>query len=314
MADEVNPQLQPILDILDQTPNLEDVGVEIAREQFDAVSDFTPSYEVYDEYDITIPSAEERLDARVYQPGEGERPVLVYFHGGGFVVGGLDTHDNVCQKLANESGWTVVSVDYRLAPEHPFPAPLEDAYAALQWVSQNPQEVGGDGTVAVGGDSAGGNLSAAVSLMARDVERDSRTEEEGPDIAHQVLFYPVCGSAFGEYPSREDNGEGYFLETDTMEWFEDQYVQSPVHYRNEYLSPLLCDDLTGLPSATVVTAGFDPLRDEGDAYAEALEAAGIDVFHARYESMIHGFTSFIGIVEAAEDAIRTAASRLDESV
>ncbi|MFQ3320331.1 MAG: acetyl esterase, partial [Natronomonas sp.] len=232
------------------------------------------------------------------------------FHGGGFVVGGLDTHDIICQKLADESGWTVVSVDYRLAPEHPFPAALEDAYAATEWVAENQSAVGGNGTIAVGGDSAGGNLSIGVTLMARDAEADE-TIEKSPDIAHQVLYYPVTAGSFHEHPSREENAEGYFLEKKTMEWFTDQYVQSPAHARNEYLVPLLVDDLSGLPSATVVTAGFDPLRDEGDAYAEALEEAGVDVFHAKYDDMIHSFASFIGMVEAADDAIRVAASGLD---
>jgi acetyl esterase len=311
MAEEPHPQLQPILEMLEETPNLEDVGVDMARELFDATATFTQHHEVYDEYDTTVGGAEGELDARVYQPGEGDRPVLVYFHGGGFVVGSLDTHANVCQRLADESGWTVVSVDYRLAPEHPFPAPLEDAYAAVRWIAENPEAVGGNGTVAVGGDSAGANLAAGVSLLHRDVDRDVRTDETGIDIAHQVLYYPVCGSAFEKYPSRQENAEGYFLERDTMLWFDEQYVQAPVHHRNEYLSPLLCDDLSGLPPATVVTAGFDPLRDEGDAYAEALEADGVDVSHAAYDAMIHGFVSFTGMVEAADDAIRVAAAGLD---
>ncbi|WP_336135106.1 alpha/beta hydrolase [Natronomonas amylolytica] len=311
MADEPHPQLQPILDLVDETPNFEEVGVEMAREQFDAVADFTPSHEVYDEYDTTVQGADGELDARVYLAGEGERPVLVYFHGGGFVIGGLDTHDNVCQKLADESGWNVISVDYQLAPEHPFPAALEDAYTATEWVAENPDVANGDGTLAVGGDSAGANLSTGVSLMARDVEREVTSDDVGPDIAHQVLYYPVCGSPFEEYPSREENAEGYFLERETMEWFQEQYVQSPVHNRNEYLAPLLADDLSGLPSATVVTAGFDPLRDEGIAYAEALEDDGVEVLHAHYESMIHGFASFIGMVDAADDAIRAAVSGLE---
>ena len=194
-------------------------------------------------------------------------------------------------------------MDYRLAPEHPFPAPLEDAYAAIERVADNPE--------AVGGDSAGANLPAGVSLLARDVARDVTTDETGPDVAHQLLYYPVCGSPFEEYPSREENAEGYFLERDTMEWFDDQYVESDVHHRNGYLSPLLCEDLSGLPSATVVTAAFDPLRDEGDAYAEALEVDGVDVFHAQYEAMIHGFISFIGMVDADDDTIRVAASELN---
>lgn len=312
MADEVHPQLQPILDLVADAPNFEDVGVDAARQQFSAVATFTPGYEVYDEFDITVDGAEGDLDARVYQAGEGDRPVLVYFHGGGFVVGGLDTHDNVCQKLTKESGWNVVSVDYRLAPEHPFPASLEDAYAATEWVAANMDAVSGDGTLAVGGDSAGANLTIGVSLLARDAERDVTAEDaDPPDIAHQILYYPVCGSPFEAYPSREENAEGYFLERDTIEWFKDQYVQSDVHHRNEYLAPLLCEDLSGLPSATVVTAGFDPLRDEGDALAEALKADDVDVFYAHYESMIHGFVSFTGMVEAADDAIRVGTSGLE---
>jgi acetyl esterase len=311
MADEPHSQLQPILQMLEETPNLDDVGVDMARELFDATATFTQHHEVYDEYDSTVGGADGELAARVYQPGAGNRPVLVYFHGGGFVVGSLETHDNVCQRLADESGWTVVSVDYRLAPEHPFPAPLEDAAAAVQWVADNPESVGGNGTVAVGGDSAGAALSAGVSLLNRDVQRDVTTDETGIDIAHQVLYYPVCGSPFETYPSRQENAEGYFLERDTMLWFDEQYIQSPVHHRNEYVAPLLCDDLSGLPPVTVVTAGFDPLRDEGDAYAQALEADGVDVAHATYDAMIHGFVSFTGMVDAADDAIRVAASGLN---
>lgn len=313
MTDEVDPQLQPILDIIEQTPNLEDVGVEDARRQFTAVADFTPDYEVHEQYDTTVPGAEGDLDARVYQAEPGEQPVLVYFHGGGFVVGNLETHDNICQRIAQESGWTVVSVDYRLAPEHPFPAPLEDAYAATEYVVENSGEFGGDGTVAVGGDSAGANLSIGVSLMARDVERDVTSEETAPDIAHQVLFYPVAGSPFEVYESREANAEGYFLERDTMEWFHEKYVQSPAHARNEYLAPLLADDLSGLPPATVVTAGFDPLCDEGVALAEALAADGVDVRHERYDAMIHGFASFLGMVDQADEAVRDAAAGLESA-
>jgi len=249
----LHPQLQPILELLEDTPNLEDVGVADARELFGATATFTQHHEVHDEYDTTVGGADGELDARVYRPGEGDRPVLVYFHGGGFVVGSLDTHDNVCQRLADESGWTVVSVDYRLAPEHPFPAPLEDADAAVRSVAADPDAVDGNGTVAVGGDSAGAALSAAVSLLNRDRDRDATTDETGVDIAHQVLFYPVCGSPFEEYPSREANAEGYFLERDTMLWFDAQYVQSPVHHRNEYLAPLLCEDLSGPSSPRAST-------------------------------------------------------------
>ena len=255
MADEPHPQLQPILEMVADAPNFEEIGVGAAREAFDAMTAFSPTYEVHDQYDTTIAGAEEDLDARVYRPGEGERPTLAYFHGGGFVVGGLDTHDNICQRLATESGWTVVSVDYRLAPEHPFPAPLADALAAVEAIADDPEEFNGDGTLAVGGDSAGANLATGVSLLLRDAAFDG----EAPEIAHQLLYYPVCGSPFETYDSRTENAEGYFLERTTMEWFSDQYVDSPIHARNGYLAPLLVDDLSGMPPATVVTAEFDGL-------------------------------------------------------
>jgi acetyl esterase len=234
--------------------------------------------------------------------------VLLYFHGGGFVVGGLDTHDNVCQRLAAESGWTVVSVDYRLAPEHPFPAALEDACAALEWAAEHAGDVSGDpDRLAVGGDSAGGNLSAAVSLMARD--------RDGPDIAHQSLIYPAVASpAVHEFDSYEENAEGYFLERDSMDYFYDKYVQSPAHARNEYLAPLLARDLSDLPPATVVTAGFDPLHDEGAEYAERLEAAGVDVEHRNFERMIHGFAQMMEMVDGGEEAIDFLAAELAASL
>lgn len=312
MADAPDDQLQPILDLLADAPSLEHLGVDGARQQFEALGSFAPTYDVHDEVDITIPGPDGDLDARVFRAAAEARPTLLYFHGGGFVVGSIDTHANICQRLAEQSGWHVVSVAYRLAPEHPFPAALEDACAAAEWVADNPDAVGSDGTLAVGGDSAGGNLAAGVSLLARDAREDRGSDL--PDIAHQVLYYPVCGSPLAHYESRESSETGYFLEQSTMEWFHDQYVQSPVHNRNEYLAPLLVDDYTGLPSATVVTAGLDPLRDEGCAYAEALDDDGVDVFHAHYDSMVHGFVSFLGMVAAADDAVRATVSGLDAAV
>ncbi|MGM0717096.1 MAG: alpha/beta hydrolase [Halobacteriota archaeon] len=308
MADEPHPQLTRILELVADAPNFEEVGVEEAREAFEALASFSPAFEVHEQYDTTVAGVDGDLDARVYRPGEGNRPILIYFHGGGFVVGGLDTHDNVCQRLAVESGWTVVSVDYRLAPEHPFPTPLEDAYAAVESITADPASFDGDGTVAVGGDSAGANLSAGATLLARDA---ASIGDDAPDIAHQLLYYPACGSPFESYASREENAESYFFERSTIAWFDEQYVQSPTHARNGYLAPLLVDDLSGLPDATVVTAGFDPLRDEGIAYAEALESDDVAVEHRHYESMIHGFVSFLGRVDAAEDAISAGATGLD---
>lgn len=309
MAGEPHPQLRPILDAVNDAPNLETLGVEAARERFEMTATFASGPEVHETEDTTVPGAAGELDARIYRPGEGDRPVLVYFHGGGFVVGNIETHDSLCRALAVESGWTVVSVEYRLAPEHPFPEPLDDAYAATSWIANNPDAVGGDGTVAVGGDSAGANLSVGVSLLARDAKAMG---QDAPDIAHQSLYYPVVGSSIHSFDSRTENDEGYFLERETMEWFHDQHIQSPAHARNEYLAPLLLDDLSGLPSATVITAGFDPLRDEGDAFAEALAADGVAVTHERYDRMVHGFASFLGMVDDADDALGVVAADLSD--
>lgn len=309
MAEEPHPQLRPILDAVNDAPNLETLGVEAARERFEMTATFASGPEVHETEDTTVPGAAGELDARIYRPGEGDRPVLVYFHGGGFVVGNIETHDSLCRALAVESGWTVVSVEYRLAPEHPFPEPLDDAYAATAWIADNPDAVGGNGTVAVGGDSAGANLSVGVSLLARDAKAMG---QDALDIAHQSLYYPVVGSSIHSFDSRTENDEGYFLERETMEWFHDQHIQSPAHARNEYLAPLLLDDLSGLPSATVITAGFDPLRDEGDTFAETLAADGVAVTHERYDRMVHGFASFLGMVDDADDALGVVAADLSD--
>jgi len=247
-------------------------------------------------YAITGPAGD--VPVRVYEPdADPPYPVLVYYHGGGFMVGSLDTHDNVCAALTNRADCLTVSVDYRLAPEHPFPAGLEDAYAAVQWAEAFATKINGDpDRIAVAGDSAGGNLSAAVALMVRD--------QGGPDLAHQGLIYPGTASpALHEFDSYEENAEGYFLETETVEWYYDNYVQSPGHVHNAYASPLLAGDLSDLPGATVITAGFDPIRDEGIAYAEALAADGVDVDHHHYEDMIHAFVSLPEAIPAGKDAL-----------
>jgi len=306
MARELDPQIQPILAMLEDTPTLPELGPDGAREQFNKLAEMKTGEPVHDVFDHRIEGPTGDLDVRVYRVSDEPRPALVYLHGGGFVVGNLDTHDATCRALANAAGRTVISVDYRLAPEHPFPAAVEDSYAAVEWVANNPEAVGGDGTLAIGGDSAGANLSAAVSLMARDFD--------GPDLDHQLLVYPVVSSPFHEFDSVEENAEGYFLERETMEWFHEQYIQSNVHARNEYLAPLLVDDLSGVPPATVITAGFDPLRDEGNEYARRLEADGVDVVHREYESMVHGFVGFVGMVDAADDALALAGAALSGDV
>ena len=261
--------------------------------------------------DFRIPGAEEGVPVRVYAPeGEGPFPVLVYYHGGGWVVGSLDGVDSLCRALTEAADCMVVSVDYRLAPEHPFPAPVEDAHAAFRWVADTVDAVGGDpDRVAVGGDSAGGNLAAAVSLLARD--------RGGPTPDYQLLVYPATDPDLAT-DSYAENAEGYFLTRDDMAWFWDHYLASDVDAANPYAAPLLARDLSGLPPATVVTAGFDVLRDEGVAYAERLADAGVDVDHRHYERMIHGFATKLvdpefpqarEVVDAAGDALRGAFER-----
>jgi acetyl esterase len=235
--------------------------------------------------DNSIPGPAGDIPIRVYRPDvDGSVPTVVFFHGGGFVIGDLDTHDDHTRFICHEVEAVVVSVDYRLAPEHPFPAGFEDCLAATRWVADHIAELGGDAQrIAVAGDSAGGNLSAAVALTA--------TRDGGPQLAAQLLIYP--GVDFRDddtlHPSRTENGEGYFLTLEDMKWFHSQYLHDEVHVSDPRASVLLAQDLSGLPPAVVGTGEYDPLRDEGEAYAKALEASGVKVVLRRYDGLIHGF-------------------------
>ena len=243
---------------------------------------------------------------RTYRDSDAGPGCLVYFHGGGWVIGGIDSHDETCRLLAKHAGVGVVSVDYRLAPETRFPGAAEDCYAALEAVAANAASYGADASkICVGGDSAGGNLAAAVSLMARD--------RRGPAIRFQLLIYPVTDANF-ERPSYVDNAEGYFLTSRAMQWFWDHYVPDVAHRTAAYAAPLLADDLSGLPPALVQTAEYDPLRDEGEAYAAALEAAGNDVLCTRYDGLIHGFFGMQDAVAPAKDAWAEASDALRRAV
>jgi len=236
--------------------------------------------------DVTIPVAGATIPARVFSPedtGKGRLPVLIYFHGGGWVLGDHADPDIVrtCATLADAAGCVVVSVGYRLAPESKFPTAIEDAYASLVWVAQNAATLGGDGSkIAVSGDSAGGNLAAVVSLMARD--------RKGPTIALQVLVYPVTNHSF-ETGSYKSCGAGYGLATEEMMWFWDHYLRNPSDGENAYASPVCAAVLAGLPPAVVLTAEYDPLRDEGEDYGMRLKQAGVPTKVLRYHGMIHGF-------------------------
>ena len=211
-------------------------------------------------------------------------PLLVYFHGGGWVMGDLDTHDNLCRLLARKSDALVMAVDYRLAPEHPFPAPFDDAYAALVWAAENAASVGADPKrILVAGDSAGANLAAAACLAARD--------RGGPAVGGQILLYPATDLASFDRPSYRHFADGHYLTRRYMEAFRDRYLPRAQDRTDPLASPLLAPDLTGLPPALVITAGFDVLRDEGEAYAERLRASGVAVTATRYNGMVHGFLS-----------------------
>jgi acetyl esterase len=250
-----------------------------------------------------IPGPSGEIPLRIYTPeGTGPFPGIVYFHGGGWVIGTLDTHDGVCRQLAKRSGAVVVSVDYRLAPEHKFPAAPEDCYAATLWVAENAAKIGADARrLAVGGDSAGGNLAAVVSLMARDRAQ--------PKIAFQLLIYPVTDYSYDTASYRE-NADGYLLTKDSMVWFWNHYLRSAGDGAQPYASPLRARDLKGLPPAMVVTTEFDPLRDEGEAYAERLRQAGVPVKLKRYDGLIHGFFMMTGFFPHALQAVDEAAAEI----
>jgi acetyl esterase len=248
-------------------------------------------------YDRDLPGPAGDIPVRVYRPqpiGGDPLPVVVYFHGGGWVLCDLDTHDTTCRAMANGVDAVVVSVDYRLAPEHKFPAAAEDAYAATQWVFDHADELGADPErLAVAGDSAGGNLAAVVPLMARD--------RGGPPIRFQLLIYPVTDYSF-DTPSYRDNAEGYFLLRIHMEWYWQQYIGSDEEGANPYASPLRVKDASGLPPGMVITAELDPLRDEGEAYGKKLADAGVPFTVRRYDGMFHGFFSMGEFLDGAKQA------------
>ncbi len=250
---------------------------------------------------LTVPGPGGEVPVRVYASERGGlRPALIYFNGGGFVFGNLDTHDAVCRALAKESGAVVISVDYRLSPEHKFPAAVEDAHAVTVWVAANAERLGVDARhIAVGGDSAGGNLATVVAMRCRDAG--------GPALASQVLLYPVTDFSSFETGSHRELGEGYFLTRAAMQWFTGHYLASAELARHPEVSPLLAADLRGLPPSLVITAEFDPLRDEGEAYAERLRQAGVPVTMNRYPGMIHGFVSMRGVLAGGRRAIQEAA-------
>ena len=249
-----------------------------------------PPEEVHSVEDRSIPGPGGDLRLRIYRPAaEDLMPAFVYFHGGGWVVGTLDTADVPLRAIANRSGCVVVSVDYRLAPENKFPKPLDDARAAVRWACDAGEEAGIDVTrVGLGGDSAGGNLAVCAALSLRGTTA----------LACQVLIYPVLDFSF-ETKSYEEFADGYMLTRKSMQWYWDQYLADPEDGAEVRASPMRADDLAGLPPSLVITAEFDPLRDEGETFAAKLQASGVDVRHSRYEGTIHGFFRMGAVIDAA---------------
>jgi acetyl esterase len=253
---------------------------------------------------LHIPGPYGDIPTRIYTPdAPAPRPALMYFHGGGWVLCDLDTHDVPCTAIARRAGAVVVAVDYRLAPEHRFPAAVDDCYAATKWVASNAARLGIDPKrLSVSGDSAGGNLAAVVSLKSRD--------EHGPAIANQVMIYPVTDLSSFNTPSYGEFATDHSLTKTEMEWFRDLYLSSTADARNPLASPLLASDLRGLPPALVITAECDPLRDEGEAYAKRLQAAGVPVTYTCYPGMIHPFFSLSAAIPQAFDAYQQVADKI----
>jgi acetyl esterase len=302
---KLHPQAQGLLDAMaaEGGPPLTEQTVEEARGITAGFREMIgPGPEVASVRDIAIPGRAGDIGARVYEPSADPPATVLFYHGGGWVLGTLDDSDAVCRALAVESGARVVSVDYRLAPEHRFPAAADDCYDALVWAAEN---LASGTPLVVSGDSAGGNLAAVTALRARD--------EGGPAIALQVLVYPVVDHDFttGSYEAYAD--AGLILNKPEMIWFWDHYVPDEAERSNPYASPLLAADHSGLPPAYLVIAEHDPLRDEGFAYAAKLEAAGVPVTIRHHDDQLHIFFSMVNIMESATEAVAGIAEAIRQA-
>jgi acetyl esterase len=306
----LDPQVKVLLDQMaaaNQPPFHSQSPVDARKAMEAMLNVLGPGPEVHKVEDRKIPGPAGDIPIRIYTPAGKPNGILVYFHGGGWVVGDLASHDYVCRVFTNETGCTVVAIDYRLAPEHLFPAGPDDCYAATQWASKNAASLGCDADhIAVGGDSAGGNLAAAISLMARD--------RGGPRIRHQMLIYPVTDSAMDTPSYKEFTADGFVLSKLDMEWFWNYYIPNAKDRENPYASPARAKDLKNLPPAHIITASHDPLRDEGEAFAELLKKAGNKVKVKRYEGVVHGFVSLQAAIDQGKTATRELADELKASL
>jgi len=278
----VDPQFHDVIDLYKNLPSLGELPLEVLRRP--PAPSATVATAVDSVTDQTISGPGGDLKLRIYRCGAGDSlPLLLFIHGGGFVLGDLDTHDEMARILAANTGCVTVAVDYRLAPEHPFPAAVDDCFAALNWAATNAQELGADASrIAVVGDSAGGNLAAVMALKAR--------EEGGPALCGQVLIYPAVDLTAPMLPAPD--GKFYILSPETRKFFNGAYLREPTHASLPYVSPALADDLRGLPPALIITAEYDPLCAQGEALAARLKQMGIETELKRYDGAIHGFATF----------------------
>lgn len=304
----LHPQAQVVVDLVNELGLMDPEGKE-PRELRAALRSATlpSSIDVATVEDLTIDGRDGPIPVRAYRPGRAELlPLVVYLHGGGWVIGDLETHDNICRMIADATPCAVLSVDYRLAPEHPFPAAVHDAIDATRWASDHADELGADpARLAVAGDSAGGNLAAVVALDARD--------SGGPPIAAQLLVYPATDNEF-ESPSMIENASGYFLEVPAIRWFHGHYLSRASDADDWRASPIRAASLAGLPPALVITAQYDPLRDQGRAYAERLAAEGTPAEVHDYDGMFHGFFGMNDLIEPAAVAFDDAVGFLRRSL
>ncbi len=301
----LDPQIRALLDAAKELPPIHTLTPEQARAQFAARAvEGLRIPDIAGAVDRAIDGPGGPLGLRIYTPlGDGPLPLLVFFHGSGFVVCSLDTHDVLCRNLCAGAACVVASIDYRLAPEHKFPAAPEDCLLATRWAGASAASLGADpARIAVGGDSAGGNLAAVTALRVRD--------EGGPALCAQLLIYPVTEYWDAGMPSYTENAEGYGLTRDGMKWFWDHYLAALEDARDPRAAPLRAPDLRGLPPALVITAEYDPLRDEAERYAARLREAGVATELVRYAGMNHGFFFWPGVVDVAGTALEAASAWL----
>ena len=299
----IHPQVSALLERVQRSPlpPYHTVPAHVARRIYrDTRAALAPKAPEVQEVRLLV--LDGRVAVRLYRPANGVLPALVYFHGGGWTIGDVDTHDVLCRQLALGARCAVFSVDYRLAPEHPFPGAVEDCWFATDYIGRNHSALKVDpARIAVGGDSAGGNLATVVALLARDAGR--------PALAFQLLIYPATDQRC-EFPSHRENGQGYLLTSEGIDFFRRCYLPERKAFTDWRASPLLAPSLAGLPPALVLTAGYDPLRDEGRAYAERMQREGVAVQYREYADMVHGFLLFGGVLDTANAAVAECSAAL----